>query len=76
MARDLLWGHEVRVDGFGIWDIDGLCQGSSASWDMCSKADQREQLESLVEKPAELRSIRLKTVGGVNVLDLAAYSGG
>jgi hypothetical protein len=43
---------------------------------MCSKVGGREELESLGEKRPEQRSIRLKTVGGCDVLDLAVYSGG
>ncbi|GEM_PF-1214156 len=76
LARDLLHGHEAGVDRFGIWDIDGLCQGSSTWRDICNKVSDRAAMDSLAEAPSRLKSIKLKTVGGYDVMELAIYSGG
>ena len=75
LARNLLWGHEAGVDGFGIWDIDGAL-ASSAWGDICDKVSDRAAMESLAEAPSRLKSIKLKTVGGYDVMELAIYSGG
>ena len=72
--------YKVGADGFAIWDIDEV-QDLPARWPVLRRAGHRKEIEAAAAQavPAPLTSIRLKTVGGFDVLqglNAAVYSGG
>ncbi len=78
LAKQWITGYEAGVDGFAVWDIDGA-QDSPTSWAILSRAGHRAEVESFAEAPPTLATVRLKTVGGFDVLQglgAAVYSGG
>ncbi|MEO2034996.1 MAG: hypothetical protein ABGZ35_23185 [Planctomycetaceae bacterium] len=69
----------LGVDGFAIWDIDTV-QDSPTLWPVLSRAGHRKEIEAASKAdPAPLKTIRVKTIGGIDVLQGlwgAVYSGG
>lgn len=79
-SKHWVHGYHLGVDGFAVWDMDGLCD-SPTLWPVLRKSGHREEIEAAAQTgPAPLRTIRLKTVGGFDVLQgglsATAYSGG
>jgi hypothetical protein len=73
-------GYNLGVDGFAIWDCDALLD-SPTLWPVLRRTGHRKEIEAAAQTgPAPLTTIRLKTVGGFDVLQgglcAAAYSGG
>jgi len=79
-AKHWVNGYNLGVDGFAVWDIDALTD-SPTLWPVLRRTGHRNEIEAAAKTgPAPLTTIRLKTVGGFDVLHgglcAAAYSGG
>ena len=79
-AKQWVNGYNLGVDGFAVWDLDTI-QDSRAAWPAyCWKAGHRKEIEAAAQAaPAPPATVRLKTVGGFDVLQglkAAVYSGG
>ena len=79
-AKHWVNGYELGVDGFAVWDIDGLTD-SPTIWPVLRRTGHRQEIEAAAQSgPTPLTSVRLKTVGGADVLRgglcATAYSGG
>jgi hypothetical protein len=72
-------GYKLGVDGSAVWDIDTV-QDSPERWPVLRRAGHRKEIEAAAQAaPAPPATIRLKTVGGFDVLQGlggAVYSGG
>ena len=68
------------VDGFAIWDLDVTAQDLPTLWPVLRRGGHRKEMAAAAQAaPAPLTTIRLKTVGGFDVLQGlggAVYSGG
>ena len=71
--------QSLGVDGFAIWDTDTV-QDSRTLWPVLRRAGHRKEIEAASKaKPAPMKTIRVKTIGGIDVqkgLWGAVYSGG
>jgi len=71
---------DLGVDGLAIWDIDLPAQDTPTLWPVLRRAGHRKEIEAASKSnPAALKAIRLKTIGGFDVLQGlwgAVYSGG
>jgi hypothetical protein len=79
IPKDWMNGYNLGVDGFAVWDIDGV-QDLPTRWPLLRRAGHRGEIEAAAQvAPAPLPTVRLKTVGGFDVLQglgAAVYSGG
>jgi hypothetical protein len=71
--------QSLGVDGFAIWDTDTV-QDSPTLWPVLRRAGHRQEIEAASKAdPTRLKTIRVKTIGGIDVLQGlwgAVYSGG
>ena len=67
IAKQCAAGYNLGVDGFAFWDID-LSQDSPTCWPVLRRAGHRKEIEPSAQSVPALPSIRLKTVGGYDVM--------
>jgi hypothetical protein len=79
LAKRWLSEYALGVDGVALWDIDGN-KDVPTGWPTLRRAGHRKELEAAAAKPVPpLPTIRLKSIGGLDVnqgLREAVYSGG
>ena len=66
-ASSALSAYEAGADGIVGWDINSP-QVSSAYWAVTRRIGHQAELKNLIQEEFSLRSVRLKTVGGSDVL--------
>ena len=77
-AAKVAAAYTLGVQGIAVWDCDAS-QDSPATWPFTRRLGHRAELASPGVEPPPLRTLRLKTIGGCDVLRglwHAAYSGG
>ena len=67
IAKQWILGYGAGVDGFAVWDIDAL-QDSPALWPVVQRGGHPKEIEAAAQAAPVIPIIKLKTVGGVDVL--------
>jgi hypothetical protein len=78
LAKRWASSYALGVEGFAVWDTDSV-QDSPALWPVIQRGGHRQEIEAATEAAPVLPLIKLKTVGGYDVLWeglQALYSGG
>ena len=77
-ATKILAAYNTGANGIAVWDCDGE-QDSPVSWPFTRRVGHRTELANPALGPPPLRKLRLKSIGGCDVLRglwHSAYSGG